>query len=117
MRVAQALRELFGDVTQSSVAEKLTACGMPTEQTKVSAWLRGRVPDIEQMNTIEECYGKPRGWIYARSGFVDHRALVEVGVTPRAAEIAAYKAEIRQTDAEIETLRSRRRGRTPRAGG
>lgn len=75
MRIGTALRELFGAATQVEIADRLTKCGMATDQTKVSAWLRGRVPNIEQLNAIEDCYRQPHGTILAMAGFIDVAAL------------------------------------------
>lgn len=71
VKISEALREVFGHATQADIAARLTAGGMPTDQTKVSAWLRGRVPNIEQMNAIETCYGVPHGIILTLAGFID----------------------------------------------
>lgn len=71
MQIRRALIDIFGNAIQKDVAQRLTEFGLPTDQTKVSAWLRGRVPTIEQMNAIEDCYGLPHGKILADAGFID----------------------------------------------
>lgn len=71
MRIAQALRDLFGERTQATIAEELTAAGLPVDQTKVSRWLRGATePRLAELAAVEDAVGKPRGWILARAGYV-----------------------------------------------
>lgn len=86
MSVQQALRTLFGSDTQAQIAERLTARGIPTDQTKVSRWLRGQtVPRADELATIEWAYDKPAGWVLATAGFVDIAALVALS-TPRSGD-------------------------------
>lgn len=71
MRIGGILRLVFGASTQEEIATRLSTFGLQTDQTKVSAWMRGRVPNLEQMNAIEACYKLPRGTILVMAGFVD----------------------------------------------
>lgn len=73
---------IFGDSTQAEVADQLTQSGLSTDQTKVSAWLRGRVPNLEQMNSIEDCYQLPHGTILMLSGFIDVTSLAHARLSP-----------------------------------
>lgn len=59
MKIAGALATLFsGHGTQTEIAARLTTHGLKTDQTMVSAWLRGRVPDPGKLNEImEQTYG------------------------------------------------------------
>jgi hypothetical protein len=71
--ITKALNELWprGRFSQQEIADKLTAAGLPTDQTKVSAWLRYRVPEPDQLAAIEDAYEIPRGWLLYRAGFID----------------------------------------------
>lgn len=68
--VKEQLREIFGGTTQVKVAEHLTAHGLTTTQSTVSAWLRGRMPDLDQLARIEDIYGVPRGTVLVRAGYI-----------------------------------------------
>lgn len=97
MRLATILRELFGDDTQVAIAARLTDCGIVATQPTISAWLHGRKPlTIEQMNVIEACYGRPRGWILTRAGFVDPPALIgTTAISENEVDTAAQRALVR----------------------
>lgn len=82
MRIGGILRLVFGASTQEEIATRLSAFGLQTDQTKVSAWMRGRVPNLEQMNAIEACYELPRGTILVMAGFVDVSAFRKVRPMP-----------------------------------
>lgn len=108
MRIAVALREMFGDVPQRETAARITEYGLLTDQTTVSAWLRGRVPNLEQMEGLERCFERPLGWVYFRAGFVDVAPLVEyITQTDAVASDEALIAEL--TRMGFGTGRGRRR--------
>ena len=72
MTLQHALADLFGGDTQTTIAARLAGAGLAVDQTKVSRWLRGATdPRLAELPTIEDAYGKPRGWILARAGFVE----------------------------------------------
>lgn len=77
-----ALRELFHDKTQAAIAAELSERGLRTDQTKVSAWTRGRQPSLDQLSIIEEWAGKPKGWVLARAGYVDLPGIDAIETTP-----------------------------------
>jgi ADP-ribose pyrophosphatase YjhB (NUDIX family) len=126
MAIAEALRELLAaEPTQASVAARLTDHGLPTDQTKVSAWLRGRVPNVEQLATIEDVFGKPRGWVLSRAGYVDAAGLVSDRFVGDSASAVTKENQIRALHVEVRLLRKallaaeaeaeRLRALTPRA--
>lgn len=78
MNITNALNELWDGMTQAKIAEKLTAHGMVVDQTKVSAWTRVRVPAAQDIATIEKAFGRPRGWVYLKAGYLDLDELREV---------------------------------------
>lgn len=103
MNLAPALRELFAHNSQTAIAAALTASGLTCDQTKVSAWLRGRVPTIEQLAAIEDWAGKPRGWILARSGY-GNLAEVEPLTQPDGGAVAALERRLSALEAQVRVL-------------
>ena len=71
LALTDVLRELFSDKTQASIAAELTDLGLRADQTKISAWVRGRQPSLDQIALIERWAGKPKGWVLARAGYVN----------------------------------------------
>jgi hypothetical protein len=107
MSIAAALRELMEcERTQTSAAERITAHGLRTDQTKVSAWMRGaRVPNVEQLAVIEEAFDRPRGWVLAQAGFVDPAALTATKPSGGDGNDASREHQIRALHAEVRQLR------------
>ena len=98
MEYTEALREVFSHKTQTVIAAELSALGLPCDQTKVSAWMRGRVPTIEQLAIIEDWAGLPRGWVLARSGY---------GNIPGVKPVSSSGASLDQLRARVAELTER----------
>jgi hypothetical protein len=107
--IEQVLAELFVGETQAQVTSRLVDGGMvAVQQPKVSAWLRGRRPSLEQLAEIERIYGQPRGWILWRAGFIDAEALASLDYDGPLDEPAspADIDEVAQLRAEVDGLRA-----------
>lgn len=76
--VTTALRELLDGEPQIALANRMQAAGLRVDQSKISAWKRGRIPHLYEFPQLEEFYGKPRGWILRRAGLVTDEAIASV---------------------------------------
>jgi len=124
--IEDVLAELFVGETQAQVTSRLVAGRMgEVYQAKVSAWLRGRRPSLEQLAEIERIYGQPRGYVLWRAGFIDAEALAALdyegpldepappadvdAVTQLRAEVDGLRADIRDLRDAVATRKARRR--------
>lgn len=70
--VSEQLREIFGHATQMEISAHLKANGLrEASQSTVSAWLRDRVPSLDQLAKIEDIYGVQRGTVLTKAGYID----------------------------------------------
>lgn len=101
-----ALLRVEGLTTQEAAAERLQECGMAkVKQPLISRWVRGvQRLTLEQMNQIEECLGKPRGWILARAGYVDVIGLVLSPDVVAEHNADEYQRALRQVVGALEEL-------------
>ena len=107
--ISDVLGELFAGETQAQVTSRLVSMGMMgVQQPKVSAWLRGRRPSLEQLAEIERIYGQPRGWILWRAGFIDAATLAALDYDGELDDLAppADVDEVAQLRAEVDGLRA-----------
>ena len=127
--IEEVLAELFAGETQAATTARLAAGRMgDVYQAKVSAWLRGRRPSLEQLAAIERIYGQPRGWILWRAGFVDAVSLaplatdeeytldddapaveVDDALAQLRAEVDGLREDIRALRDAVATRKARRR--------
>ena len=111
------LRELFSSKTQTTIATELTELGLKADQTKVSAWTRGRQPTLDQLAVIERWAGKPRGWVLARAGYasmpgvdaIEAPAAQSADMVTIAAQLAALQASISSLAERVERLEGKPR--------
>jgi hypothetical protein len=106
LALTDVLRDLFADKTQAAIAAELTDFGLKADQTKVSAWVRGRQPSLDQIALIEQWAGKPRGWVLARAGYVD---LPDVEPLDRASVVVVPDLAARVDDLSVRLERVERR--------
>lgn len=105
MSIAHALAALFGGDTQTQIAQRLTAAGVPVEQTRVSRWLRGvTVPTLDDLAQIEAAYSKPRGWLLATAGLIDVRALSDVEAVSSPSDARTAEPELAARVATLSAL-------------
>ena len=103
------LRELFATKTQATIAQELTDLGLRADQTKVSAWTRGRHPNLDQIVIIERWAGKPLGWVLARAGYasfpgVDAIPAVDDSFETRLSELAEHVAKLEARITKLERV-------------
>lgn len=110
--ISLALRDLFGKSTQSEIAARLRARGLVVDQTKVSRWLRGTLPDLADLAVMEAEFGQRKGWVLARAGVVDLPDVESLSQPVEAVAPQWLVARLDALDGELRALRNEVRAAT-----